>query len=212
MVDRAAGKVSGYRRREPETTQLYRLVQDTWLTFRDNLQGEGGFLPAFVAAEFEAYLGCGILGKGFVNVRCEACAETRVVAFSCKRRGFCPSCLGRRMGETAAHVVDNVFPAVPARQWVLTVPHALRYRMAREPHLASVVLRVFLREVSRWYRKRARKAGVRGGTRIGRRDGDPALRLRPCAERSLSFRSDRRRVPCRHARSARVLRHATSAR
>ncbi|MCG5055987.1 MAG: transposase [Myxococcales bacterium] len=167
MVDRAAGKVSGYRRREPEKTQLHRVVQDTWLTFRDNLQGEGGFLPAFVAAEFEAYLGCGILGKGFVNVRCEACAETRLVAFSCKRRGFCPSCLGRRMAETAAHVVDNVFPAVPARQWVLTVPHALRYRMAREPHLASVVLRVFLREVSRWYRKRARKAGVRGALATG---------------------------------------------
>jgi len=156
-----------YRRREPEKSRLFRLVQDHWQTFRQSLEAEGGFLPAFVAADFEAYLGCGILGKGFVNVRCESCAETRPVAFSCKRRSFCPSCLGRRMAETAAHVVDNVFPAVPARQWVLTVPHRLRYQMARDPKLASAVLKIFMREVSRWVKRRARKAGARGALKTG---------------------------------------------
>ena len=33
---------------------------------------------------------------------------------------------GRRMAERAAYLVDQVFPAVPVRQWVLTVPHRLR--------------------------------------------------------------------------------------
>ena len=32
---------------------------------------------------------------------------------SCKGRGFCPSCGGRRMAERAAHLVDHVFPDVP---------------------------------------------------------------------------------------------------
>jgi hypothetical protein len=27
------------------------------------------------------------------------------------------------MAERAAHVVDHVFPRVPVRQWVLTLPH-----------------------------------------------------------------------------------------
>ena len=37
------------------------------------------------------------------------------------RRGFCPSCGGRRMADTAAHLVHRVLPRVPVRQWVLTL-------------------------------------------------------------------------------------------
>ena len=35
-------------------------------------------------------------------------------------RGFCPSCGGGRMADTAAHLVDRVLPEVPARRWVLS--------------------------------------------------------------------------------------------
>ena len=42
-----------------------------------------------------------------------------VVAFSCKGRGVCPSCNGRHMTQTAAHLVDHVIPPVPVRQWVI---------------------------------------------------------------------------------------------
>jgi hypothetical protein len=31
------------------------------------------------------------------------------------------------MADTAAHLVDRVFPHVPVRQWVLSFPHAFRY-------------------------------------------------------------------------------------
>ena len=34
------------------------------------------------------------------------------------------------MAERAAHLVDRVFPRVPVRQWVLSLPHRLRYRLA----------------------------------------------------------------------------------
>ena len=34
------------------------------------------------------------------------------------------------MTERAAHLVDEVLPAVPARQWVLTLPYRLRYLLA----------------------------------------------------------------------------------
>jgi hypothetical protein len=34
------------------------------------------------------------------------------------------SCGGRRMAETAAHLVDHVIPVVLVRQWVLSVPFA----------------------------------------------------------------------------------------
>lgn len=44
------------------------------------------------------------------------------VPSSCRRRGFCPSCGGRRMAERAAYLVDEVLPQVSVRQWVLTLP------------------------------------------------------------------------------------------
>ena len=64
-------------------------------------------LPAYVEQEFEAYLKCGRFEQGFLRVRCESCHFERLVAFSCKRRGFCPSCGARRMAETAALLADE---------------------------------------------------------------------------------------------------------
>jgi hypothetical protein len=56
-----------------------------------------------------------------------------LLAFSCKRRGFCPSCAGRRMAQTAAHVfcfaeadlVAQVIPWVPTRQYIRSKPISL---------------------------------------------------------------------------------------
>ncbi len=33
------------------------------------------------------------------------------------------------MADTAAHLVDRVLPEVPVRQWVLSLPFSLRYRL-----------------------------------------------------------------------------------
>ena len=75
-----------------------------------------------VQREFEDYLKCGRLEHGFLRVRCADCQAERLVAFSCKRRGFCASCGARRMAEGAALLVDEVLPREPMRQWVLSVP------------------------------------------------------------------------------------------
>jgi hypothetical protein len=61
------------------------------------------------------YADCGLLQHGFLRLRCPQCNTSRVVPFSCKRRTFCPSCMGRRMADTAARLVDQVFPRVPVR-------------------------------------------------------------------------------------------------
>jgi len=54
-------------------------------------------------------------------------AQDFLIAYSCKRRGVCPSCNAWRMVEAAAHLTDHVFPRLPVRQWVLSVPKRLRY-------------------------------------------------------------------------------------
>jgi hypothetical protein len=53
---------------------------------------------------------------------------------------FCPSCGARRMVETGALLVDEVLPREPLRQWVLSVPFALRFLLATHPQALSEVL------------------------------------------------------------------------
>jgi len=64
------------------------------------------------------------------------------------------------MCGTAAHLTDRVLPSVALRQWVLSVPFELRLLHAKKPHALSAVGRIFVREVFRWQRERARMLGV----------------------------------------------------
>jgi len=54
-------------------------------------EGPGHWPGAACKAEFDAFLECGILAHGFLRLRCGACGHDKLLAFSCKRRGFCPS-------------------------------------------------------------------------------------------------------------------------
>jgi Transposase zinc-binding domain len=73
-----------------------------YAAFLARLTAEGRTLPRYVQHEFEAYLKYGLLEHGFMRVRCKECHREKFVAFSCKRRGFCPSRGARRMVESAA--------------------------------------------------------------------------------------------------------------
>ncbi len=64
-------------------------------------------------------------------------------------RGVCPSCNTRHMAETAAHLVDHVFPKVPVRQWVLSLLKRLRYYLYHNPQIATKVLKIFLDEIAK---------------------------------------------------------------
>ena len=146
----------GYAPRSPEQTLLHRIVREQLETFLARTRLRDQPAPRFVEQEFRAYLRCGVLAHGFLRVHCDDCRLDRLVPFSCKRRGFCPSCGGRRMADTAAHLVDCVLPEVPVRQWVLTLPYPLRYRCAYDSRLTSAVLRAFLRALFAELRRRAR--------------------------------------------------------
>lgn len=49
------------------------------------------------------------------------------------------------MTERAAHLVEQVFPAVAVRQWVLSLPHRLRYLLAWDHDLCRAVVAAYLR-------------------------------------------------------------------
>ena len=121
----SVGEVAAYARHRPGQTLLYQLVEQHFPAFVSQLSTEGITLPSTVQREFEDYLKCGRLEYGFLRVRCTDCHQERLVAFSCKRCGFCPSCGARRMTESAALLVDEILPQAPMRQWVLSVPYPL---------------------------------------------------------------------------------------
>ena len=146
-----------YRRHEPERTLLHEVVREQLEDFLARSSSRGQPAPHFVAQELRAFLRCGILAHGFLRLHCDECGHDRLVAFSCKRRGFCPSCGGRRMADTAAHLVDRVLPEAPVRQWVLTLPYALRYGCAYDARLTSEVLRAFIRALFAELRRRVRR-------------------------------------------------------
>ena len=112
-----------YERHKPEQTLLYQIIEKYYPQFLNHMGQQDKGLPKYVRSEFEEYLKCGRLEYGFLRVRCEDCHYEHLVAFSCKRRGFCPSCGARRMAESAALLVDDVLPHEPIRQWGLCIAH-----------------------------------------------------------------------------------------
>jgi len=136
-----------YRPRRPEKTRLYQTVQnelESWLEIRSLEE-----MPAYIEKEFRSFLKCGILAYGFARAHCSNCGYNFLVAFSCKGRGFCPSCNTKRMQETAAFLTDQVFPKVPIRQWVLSLPKRIRYFLLHNPEYINPILQIFIQTIKK---------------------------------------------------------------
>ena len=145
---------AAYRPREPQETLLWRVVGEHLGDFLEHARAEyAGTLPKYVKDAFSKYLTCGDLSRGFVRLHCDGCGDEVLVAFSCKQRGVCPSCAARRMSNEAAHIADRVFPNVPIRQWVMSMPMELRALAALDPRVLRAMNRIFCEEVSRRYRR-----------------------------------------------------------
>ena len=143
-----------YERHCPEKTLLYQTIEEHYPNFLVQLTYQGRSLPRYVQREFEDYLKCGRFEHGFpgncscialisyipvaMRVKCEDCHSERVVAFSCKRRGFCPSCGARRIVESVALLVDEVavLPKSPLLRFLRPRNECIlaRHRLYRRPN------------------------------------------------------------------------------
>lgn len=71
--------------------------------------------------------------------------SVHLAAALCIARRY-PSCNTRSMVETAAHLTENLIPAVPVRQWVISFPKRIRnYLQTHE--ILQTVLRIVADEV-----------------------------------------------------------------
>jgi hypothetical protein len=144
-----------YRPRRPEKQPLYKILQqnlETFLATAREADPDDDPIPHFVEKTFRQFMRCGIPVWGFARCRCSSCGYDYIVPFSCKRRGLCPSCSAKYMAQTAAHLVDNVIPWTPCRQFVLTVPKRIRYFL-QDRDILNAVLRILLRVVESAIRK-----------------------------------------------------------
>ncbi|MCX5787836.1 MAG: transposase [Elusimicrobia bacterium] len=161
--------IERYRPRNAQASPLYRLLQDHLEEYLARGDSDPTFHSALPEKSFRAFLECGIQRFGVVRFRCPSCGENLFVAFSCKRRGACPSCDAKRAAITAAHALDALLPAVGYRQWVFVLPKRLRFFVHRSPLLAGEASRILAREIELHYRRKAiapfpakrERAGVR---------------------------------------------------
>ncbi|MFB0565991.1 MAG: transposase zinc-binding domain-containing protein [Candidatus Aminicenantaceae bacterium] len=71
-------------------------------------------------------LDCGNSRCGFARIRCPDCGSEFLLHFSCRTRGFCPSCHGKRLEEWEEWMREKLLLDVPHRQVVFVIPRRLR--------------------------------------------------------------------------------------
>ena len=75
-------------------------VVERFLTeYESRFERDYGFFRSIVKEVVDKYLDCSNLRCGFARIRCPDCAEERLVMFSCRTRGFCPSCHAKRINH-----------------------------------------------------------------------------------------------------------------
>jgi len=92
-----------YKPRNPKSSAYYRCVEDNFeqleAVWDDRYQSRLGYWRPYLTDVIQRYLDCGDLHFGFARVRCEDCGHEYLLAFSCKRRHFYPSCHQKRVVE-----------------------------------------------------------------------------------------------------------------
>jgi hypothetical protein len=141
-----------YRPRRPWTTALYQVVDRHFETFAavydDRFAPRYGPWRPVVRTTAEAFLDCGRFEGGFARLRCDSWGTERLLAFSCRRRGLCPSCAARTAALTAARLVETVLLPVPHRQVVLTIPKRLRISFRVDRRLLAELARAAARAIT----------------------------------------------------------------
>ena len=143
-----------YQRVDPRKSSLYQAVQQHLAEHRSSLSERGANQARFIANTFKGYLRCGLLEYGFARLYCQSCQHSRLIAFSCKQRGICPRCAGRRMSQSAIRQESEVFPVVPTRQWVLTLPQQLRTLIAYKSELMTELIELWITSLRYFYQQR----------------------------------------------------------
>ena len=119
-----------YHPRTPQGSPLWQLLHQHFglfeLRYDERFSCEYGFYRPIISHVVCNYLECGDLREGFARVRCPDCNHEYLLAFSCRGRWFCPSCLNKKVIQFAHHLKERLLYPVPHRQYVFSSPKILR--------------------------------------------------------------------------------------
>ena len=112
-----------YWQHHPERTVLYRVLFHYFelflLEYENRFERDYGYQRPIVQEVVEKYLDCGNPKCGFARIRCPDCGTERLVMFSCKVRGFCPTCHAKRREEWGEWMREELILDTPHRQVLL---------------------------------------------------------------------------------------------
>jgi hypothetical protein len=139
----ARRRLGCYKQRHPEESALYRLIyhyrEEFEYRWEELFQNRYGVLRREVLDAFDRYLNCGILLHGAARAHCEKCNYSILIAFSCKRRGLCPSCQAKRAVLFAEHLKEHVLLPHRHRHLIFTIPKRLRIYFRFDRRLFSLL-------------------------------------------------------------------------
>ena len=138
-----------YCPRNSQSSDYYKCVEN----HDEHFSRQYGFWRPYLQQVIYRYLDCGDFHNGFARVRCGDCGHEYLLAFSCKRRHFCPSCHQKRVVEFGEWLCTDVLRKVPHRHFVFSIPKMLRRYFLYDRSLLSELsraawesLKVFLKE------------------------------------------------------------------
>ncbi len=147
-----------YRPRLTQSDAAVRIVSEHLEAFAQRAERADAPIAGFALDELRSMVRCGDFEHGFLRFHCCRCGEEVRVPFSCKARGTCPSCMGRRMCETASLWVKHQLPAVGYRQWVVSFDGPMAVRLGYNRDLLNAVCRVLSARLTQWLRRAAKRA------------------------------------------------------
>jgi ribosomal protein S27E len=126
---------------------LYRVL----FHYFDRFLAEYGFFRPIVKEVVERSLDCGNPRCGFARIRCPDCGKEHLLMFSCRTRGFCPSCHSKRLEEWGEWMREELLLGVPHRQVVFTIPRMLRIFFKYNRRLLGDLCHCALRSLTRYF-------------------------------------------------------------
>ncbi len=111
-----------------------------------------GFYQPVILDVVEGYLSCSNLQDGFAHVRCPDCHHEYLLAFSCRGRWFCPSCLAKKVVQFGQHLRENLLFSFPHRQYVFSIPIILRTYFKYDRRLLSKLCQCANKSLLQYFR------------------------------------------------------------
>ena len=119
----------------------------------------GNFRLERISRVATRFLTCGDYRQGVARIRCvnPKCRHEYFRPFSCKGFFLCPSCSQKRTLLFAEYLDEQLLLALPYRQFVFTLPKALRVFLRHDQRLFADLARLIFNLIAEFYSTAAGK-------------------------------------------------------